>query len=83
MSLEEGVFCTNWKTAVVRSLLKMLGLELIKPICKPVSNLPFISKVVERCMLLQLSQHCDDFNLQPDYQSPYRENYCCETAVLR
>ena len=34
-------------------------------------------------MLLQLSRHCEDFNLQPDYQSAYRENYSCETAVLR
>ena len=83
MSLKEGVFCTNWKMVVVRPLLKKLGLELIKPNYRPVSNLPFISKVVERCMLLQLSWHCDDFNFQPDYQSAYIENYSCETAVLR
>ena len=83
MSLEEGVFCINWKLAVVRPLLKKLGLELIKANYRPVSNLPFISKVVEKCMLLQLSRHCEDFNLQPDYQSAYRENYSCETAVLR
>ena len=83
ISLEGGVFFTNWKLAVVRPLLKKLGLELIKANYRPVSNLPFISKVVERCMLLQLSQHCNDFNLQPDYQSAYRENYSCETAVLR
>ena len=83
LSLEEGVFCTNWKLAVVRPLLKKIGLELINSNYRPVSNLPFISKVVERCMLLQLSRHCEDFNLQPDYQSAYRENYSCETAVLR
>ena len=34
-------------------------------------------------MLLQLSQHCEEFNLQPDYQSAYREHYSCETAVLK
>ena len=34
-------------------------------------------------MLLQISQHCNDFNLQPDYQSAYRADYSCETAVLR
>ena len=33
-------------------------------------------------MLLQLSDHCKMFNLQPDYQSAYREDYSCETAVL-
>ena len=49
---------------------------------RPVSNLTFISKVIERCMLLQLSQHCTSHNLQPDYQSAYREHYSCETAIL-
>ena len=39
MFLEEGVFCTNWKMAVVRPLLKKLGLELIKPNYRPWSNL--------------------------------------------
>ena len=63
--------------------LKKLGLALIMPNYRPVSNLSLISKVVERAMLLQLSQHCQDFNLQPDYQSAYRPNYSCETAVLR
>ena len=38
---------------------------------------------VERAMLLQLSQHCQDFNLQPDYQSAYRPDYSCETAILK
>ena len=34
-------------------------------------------------MLLQLSQHCEEYDLQPDYQSAYREHYSCETAVLK
>ena len=34
-------------------------------------------------MLLQLSDHCDTYDLQPDYQSAYREHYSCETAVLQ
>ena len=83
MSLEQGEFSTKWKVAVVRPLLKKLGLELINPNYRPVSNLPFISKVVENCMLLQLSRHCKDFNLQLDYQSAYCEDYSCETAVLK
>ena len=38
---------------------------------------------MERSLLLQLSRHCEDFNLQPDYQSAYRPDYSCETAVLK
>ena len=82
VSLTQGEFSNDWKTAVVRPLLKKIGLELIHANFTPVSNLSFLSKVVERCMLLQLSDHCKMFNLQPDYQSVYREDYSCETAVL-
>ena len=82
ISLTKGEFSTDWKTAVVRPLLKKIGLELIHANFRLVSNLSFLSKLVEKCMLLQLSDHCKMFNLQPDYQSAYREDYSCETAVL-
>ena len=81
-SLTEGNFCRVWKVAIVRALLKKLGLELINPNFRPVSNLSFLSKVIERCMLLQISQHCNEYNLQPNYQSAYWENYSCKTAIL-
>ena len=34
-------------------------------------------------MLLQVSHHCKEYRLQPDYQSAYREHYSCETAILK
>ena len=61
----------------------MTGLQLILANFRPVSNVTFVSKVIQRCMLLQLSQHCENYNLQPDYQSAYREHYSCETAILK
>ena len=80
--LMQGEFCKSWKTAVVRPLLKKLALALIHSNYRPVSNLTFISIIIERCMLLQISDHCSKYNLQPDYQSAYREHYSCETAIL-
>ena len=82
-SLGEGAFCREWKTTVVRPLLKKVGLDLTFPNYRPVSNLTFISKVIECCMLLQVSKHCEKYHLQPDYQSAYREHYSCETATLK
>ena len=82
LSLTQGKFCRSWKTAVVRPLLKKLGLALIHSNYQPVSNLTFISKIIERCMLLQISEHCDKYQLLPDYQSAYREHYSCEMAIL-
>ena len=34
-------------------------------------------------MLLQVSKHCEKYQLQPDYQSAYREHYSCETSILK
>ena len=34
-------------------------------------------------MLLQVSKHCKKYQLQPDYQSAYREHYSCETSILK
>ena len=75
-SLTQGDFCRSWKTAVVQPLLKKLGLQLIHSNYRPVSNLTFISKVIERCMLLQLSQHCTSHNLQPGL------SICLQRALL-
>ena len=41
-----------------------------------------MSKVVEKCMLTRLTAHCDENHLIPDYQSAYRKNYSCETALV-
>ena len=34
-------------------------------------------------MWLQLSNHCQDYGLLPDYQSAYRPNYSCKTNLLK
>ena len=34
-------------------------------------------------MWLQLSSHCQDHGLLPDYQSAYRPNYSCENNLLK
>ena len=82
VSLGEGLFIHNWKTAVVRPLLRKQGLEVINSKFRPVSNLSFLSKVIEWCMLLQISTHCDQYGLQPGYQSAYRAHHSCKTAIL-
>ena len=71
LSLSQGTFCDNWKTAIVHPLLKKIGLDLIESNFRPVSNLSFLSKLVEKCMWLQVSEHCLEYSLVPDYQSAY------------
>ena len=45
LSLTMGEFCEEWKTTIVKPLLKKPGLYLINKNYRPISNLPFISKL--------------------------------------
>ena len=83
LSLTEGQFCMAWKTAVVKPLLKKAGLDFISKNYRPVSNLCFLSKLVQRCMLHQLLIHCNENNLLPDFQSVYHQNYSNKTSVIK
>ena len=67
ISLTEGKFPSQWRTASIRPLLKRLGLELLAKKYRPVSNLSFLSKLVEKCMLSQFNIHCKLNGLIPKY----------------
>ena len=68
LSLQSGSFLRSWKTAIVTPLLKKHGMEPVKSSYRPVSNLSYISKLVEKAMLGQINTHCNAHNLLPDYQ---------------
>ena len=82
-SLTQAIFGENWKCAIVRPLLKKLGLDLINKNYRPVSNLSFTSKLVEKVALKQFTEHCNKYRLLPDHQSAYKKGYSCETSVLK
>ena len=50
---------------------------------RPVSNLPFISKVLEKVVAKRLDDHMLDNNLYSSVQSAYRERHSTETALLK
>ena len=47
LALEEGIFAETWKVAIICPLIQKLGLELVNSNYRPVSNLPFLSKVID------------------------------------
>ena len=51
ISLESGVFAKEWKMALLHSLLKKVGCDAIKSNFQPVSNLSFISHLVEKAAI--------------------------------
>ena len=83
-SLSSGIVPPCFKHALVKPLLKKASLdpEVLKNY-RPVSNLPFLSKVLEKVVLSQLLDHLEANGLLEPFQSAYRKNHCTETALVR
>ena len=82
-SLQSGVFPDVWKEALVTPTLKKCGSDLAFKNFRPISNLQFVSKLVERAAADQLQSHLVKNNLFPTLQSAYRPNHSTETALLK
>ena len=82
-SLQIGYFPEEWKNALVNPNLKKLGLELVFPSFRPVSNLPFISKLTEKASVNQVSDHMNKVQPLPSGQSAYRPFHSSETVLLK
>ena len=82
-SLQTGEFPDDLKEALVKLLLKKISLEPILKNYKPVSNLPFIGKLMERCVIDQLMDHIHANNRMEPLQSAYKSCHSTETALLK
>ena len=83
-SITERHFPRTWRHAIVTPLLKKAGLNESSSLSyRPVSNLPFLSKVFERIVNRQLIGYFNEFHLFPDAQSAYRRCHSTETPVLK
>jgi hypothetical protein len=72
------------KIASVTPLLKKpcLDVENFKNF-RPVSNLPYIGKLIERVAVSQMDTYMTEHNLHEVYQSAYRAHHSTESALLR
>ena len=50
---------------------------------RPVSNLAFVAKIIEKVVASRLNHHLMVNNLHEPFQSAYRVNHSTETAMLR
>ena len=83
LSLLSGHVPEYWRTAVVSPLLKKPGLDLVYKNFRLVSNLLFISKVVEKAALQQLLVHRKKNAPLPKFQCCFRKYHSTETALLK
>jgi len=83
LSLHSGVFPIKLKQALVLPLLKKNNLDSeTASSYRPISNLPHISKVIERVVATRFSSHLSHHSLLPARQSAYHPFHSNETAVL-
>ena len=84
LSLQSGVFPHSMKSAIVRATLKKSNLDSdVLNNYRPISNLSFLSKVLEKCVHDQLTELITQSDLFAKHQSGYRKGHSCDTAVLK
>ena len=84
LCLSEGVFPDDFKTAFVKPLLKKPSLDKNElKNYRPVSNLSFLSKVVEKVVAEQINSHLVNNELSNSFQSAYKKYHSTETALLK
>ena len=84
MSIESSILAKVMKHAVVTPLFKTSGLDPdLLSNYQPISNLSFISKLLERIIASQIRQYMVTFDIFEVFQSEYRHAHSCETALVR
>ena len=72
------------KLAHISPLLKGQGLNSSDfKNYRPISNLTFVGKLIERVVLKRLNGHLDANNLNIPYQSGYKKSHSTETLLIR
>ena len=83
-SFETSCMPTELKRAHVRPRLKKSSLDPdVLNNYRPVSNLPFVSKIIEKVVDARLEEHLRENDLHEPLQSAYRKHHSTETALIK
>ncbi len=83
-SLLSGTFPNSLKTAVVKPLLKKRNLDnTMLSNYRPISNLPFIGKIIEKIAFNQLNNYLNSNEYLDNFQSVFRVHHSTETALIK
>jgi hypothetical protein len=82
MSLSTGVFPDPLKQAIITPIIKKQSLDAnVMKNYRPVANIPFISKLIEKHVFKCINTHTDKYSLGEEFQSAYRSLHSTETAL--
>lgn len=82
--LSQGICPTDFKHAVVTPLLKRPNLPMDDPNnFRPISNLPFLAKVLERVVFKQLQDHLWSNSITEVFQSGFKSSHSNETTLVK
>ena len=82
-SLRTGSFHKVWKRSIITPLQKKVGQDTEYTNYRPVNNLPFLSKITEKAMILQLNQYLETYCPLPDTVCAYTKNLSTDHAILK
>ena len=84
LCFSSGDFPASCKSAIISPLIKKQGLDsVILKNYRPVANLLFISKIIEKAIATQIHSHLINYYIVDNFQSAYKTGHSCETALLR
>jgi len=83
-SLARGHFPAGFKKAFITPTVKKPGMDTTDVSSyRPISNLPVLSKLLQRLVVRQLMDYLQSTDLLPANQSGFRPGHSTKTAVLR
>ena len=83
-SLLSGVFPETLKHSIITPIIKKVTMypNTLKSY-RPVANIKFMAKIIEKAASSQVIQHVNDHNLGEMFQSAYKTHHSTETALLQ
>ena len=82
-SFDTGTFSDDLKEALICPLHKHPSLELGLKNFRPVSNLPYLGKIIKKLACKQIVKYTMSTDQMEKCQSAYRQNFFTETALLK